>query len=49
MPIEQTLKQTKEDLFDLFFENTLAYYTTVLLTMVKRLTVDVYRTDVETD
>jgi hypothetical protein len=49
MSIKQTLKQTKEDLFDMFFENTLAYYITVLITLVKRLTVDAYRTDVETD
>ncbi len=49
MSIEQTLKQTKEDLFDLFLENTLTYYTTILITMVKRLTVNVHRTDIETD
>jgi hypothetical protein len=49
MPIEQTLKQTKEDLFDLFFENPLTYYNMVLITMVKGLTADAYRTDVETD
>ncbi len=47
MSIEQTLKQTKEDLFDLFFENTLTYFTKVLITMVKRHTVEVYQTDIE--
>jgi hypothetical protein len=49
MPIEQTLKQTEEDLFGLLFENTLAYYITVLVTMVKSPTVEAYRTDIETD
>jgi hypothetical protein len=48
MHIKQTLKHTEGDLCDLFFENTLTYYTMVLITMVKRLTVDVYQTNAET-